>query len=201
MDTPLTTGVPWLDKTIVGLSALGALASLLAHFVPPYTKVGKVISWLALNFGKGLVKPDPTPIIVDKPKGFVSLWVLLVVSLLSLGAFAQAPPAPPQFGGCIQSGKLCVGPSIALSLAAFNLQTGKMEAAFAPGIGYGFTYNPGTWKSLGADFYVTVDPGAQKASVSFLGKLLNGYFRPGFSKAFVSDHAWRFLFSTGIDLP
>jgi hypothetical protein len=57
MTQTITTGSPTLDNTIAVAGALSILCSALSHFIPPTTVVGKVISWVALNFGKLLVKP------------------------------------------------------------------------------------------------------------------------------------------------
>jgi hypothetical protein len=106
-------------------------------------------------------------------------------------------PVPSQFGGCVGAKKnVCFAPSVSVSLVAYNFKSGKLEASFTPGLGYGFTVNPGNWSSVGLDAYLTMDSGAQRANVSLLGSFFNGYFRPGVSKAFIDDHSWRFLFAS-----
>lgn len=116
---------------------------------------------------------------------------------------ADVPPPPePQFGGCVGAKKnMCFGPSASMTIAAINLDTKKIEGAFSPGIGYGFTLNPGKWSSLGADAYFTVDPAAQKASAAILLKFFNGYLRAGVSKGFIGDTAWRIPVAFGVPLP
>lgn len=59
MDTPapITTGNATIDKIILVALSLVPLCSALSHIVPPTTLAGKVISWIALNGGKLLVKP------------------------------------------------------------------------------------------------------------------------------------------------
>jgi hypothetical protein len=119
------------------------------------------------------------------------------------GAVQPAPdplPAVPLFGGCTKSGKLCFGPSLGIVLSAINLSTGKIEGAFSPGVGYGFTAFPGKWYSAGVSVHLVVDPGAQQASAAGVLKLINGYFRPGFSKGFIGDKSKRLLFGFGVDL-
>jgi hypothetical protein len=109
-------------------------------------------------------------------------------------------PASPLFGGCVAKEKVCFGPSIGVVMAAINLSTGKIEGAFSPGVGYGFTAFPGKWYSLGASLHLVIDPGAQQASAAGVLKLINGYFRPGYSKGFVGDKSDRLLFGFGVDL-
>jgi hypothetical protein len=234
--SPLTTGIPWLDRALAVLFALGAVCSLLSHVVQPDTKIGKLVSWAALNFGKRLAKPSSGSLTeLPPPKGFARLatLALLAVVALAFSAAAQemnvsaplrvtvvnpealkdavvsdpsavqpgadeAPPAVPQFGGCVKQGKVCFGPSVAMTLAALNLKTKTVEGAFSPGIGYGFTVNPGKWSSLGADAYFTLDPAAQRASAAVLLKFFNGYIRVGASKGIIGDVAWRIPFAFGL---
>jgi hypothetical protein len=112
----------------------------------------------------------------------------------------EPPPVTPAHSGCLKNGKLCFGPTFSLTVAAINLTTKKVEGSFAPGIGVGMTLNPGLWSSVGVDFYLNLDPGAQNASGAILVKLLNGYVRAGYSKGFIGDTSHRLLFGTGIDL-
>lgn len=112
------------------------------------------------------------------------------------------PPAEPQFGGCVGAKKnVCFGPSVSMTVAAINLKTKTVEGAFSPGVGYGFTLNPGKWSSLGADLYFTLDPAAQRASTALLLKLFNGYVRVGASKGLLGDTAWRIPVAFGVPLP
>jgi hypothetical protein len=82
-----------------------------------------------------------------------------------------------------------------------NLSTGKVEGAFAPGVGYGFTRNPGAWSSFGVDLYFVLDPGAQQLSTSLILKLVNGYLRVGLSKGFIGDKSIRIPVGVGVPLP
>lgn len=114
---------------------------------------------------------------------------------------APAPvPTVPQIGGCFRSGSICVGPSLAISLAAVNFSTKKVEGAFAPGVGLGVTFMAKQWYSVGLAGYLNLDPGANNASVAVLAAFLNGYARVGISKGFIGDTSTRLLFGTGIDL-
>jgi hypothetical protein len=110
------------------------------------------------------------------------------------------PPPAPQFGGCVNAGKVCFGPTVALTVTAINLSTGKIEGAFSPGLGFGMTVNPGKWSSFGTDFYFQVDPAAQQASTAILLKFFNGYARVGVSKGFIGDRSWRLPFAFGVNL-
>lgn len=109
-------------------------------------------------------------------------------------------PAPPSsaFGGCVRSGRVCFGPSVAVTVAAINLKTKTIEGAFSPGLGYGLTVNPGKWSSFGADAYFTLDPAAQRASAAILFKFFNGYLRVGASKGIIGDVAWRLPLAMGV---
>lgn len=133
---------------------------------------------------------------------------LLVLSLIALPARAQTsvpgPTAPPvtasTFGGCNWSGRICFQPSLIITPLAINLSKNLIEGSFKPGIGYGFTWQPGQWYSLGADIYGNVDPAAQIASLSIMAKLVNGYLRIGVSKDFIGSHDWRIPIAFGVDL-
>lgn len=119
---------------------------------------------------------------------------------------APADPAPvaPRIGGCFASGKWCVGPTVALTLTAVNLTSKHIEAGFAPGVGVGFTYLPGTWSSIGLGAYFALVPGSQgipdNASGAIIASFLNGWGRVGVSKGFLGDTSTRLLVGTGIDL-
>ena len=49
----LSTGNPTADKVIHILAVVVTIASFLANVVPPDTKVGRVLHWVALNFKVG----------------------------------------------------------------------------------------------------------------------------------------------------
>jgi hypothetical protein len=170
-----------------------------------------------------LSQPPAADLTELKPRGFARLEVLFVVALLSLGAAAAPkpealanavasdpgavqpgadipPPPTPQFGGCVKNGKICFAPSVALTLAAINMKTKTIEGAFSPGVGYGFTVNPGKWSSFGAAAYFTADPAAQRASGALLLSFFNGYLHVGASKGILGDVAWRIPLALGMGL-
>lgn len=77
----LTTGIPWLDKTLVVLAAIGSICSLLSHFVSADSIPGKLISWAALNFGKELRAKPSTNL---QPRGYARLGALIFIALASV---------------------------------------------------------------------------------------------------------------------
>lgn len=203
------TGIPSLDRYISLAIAFAPVAvtlcSVLAHFIPPTSLLGKLIGYIALNGGKMLVKQDSSALPLPK---IPPAAVLVLVGLLSAGARAQtavpgptaAPVTASTFGGCVPSGKVCFGPSLAITAVAINVSKGIVEGSFTPGLGYGFSAFQGKWYSFGADVYGDVDPAHQQASVALLLKLVNGYVRIGASKGFIGDHSWRIPIGIGIDL-
>lgn len=109
-------------------------------------------------------------------------------------------PTKPQIGGCFTP-KLCIGPEVALTVAAVNLSSSKIEAAFAPGVGLGLTYGvPGTWKTVGVAGYLSIDPGANNLYLGSMLSFLNGYAKVGVSKGFLNDRSWRILIGPGLSL-
>lgn len=117
---------------------------------------------------------------------------------------ADATPVTPTIGGCFASGKLCVGPSVAITLTAINLTTQHVEAGFSPGVGIGLTYQKGTWNSVGLGAYFNLTPGAggvpDQAGGALIASFLNGWGRVGVSKGFLGDKSTRLLVGTGLDL-
>lgn len=95
------TGDPAVDRLIVLFTVVagivGAFASVLAHFVDPDTGFGKVVSWLALNFGKRLKPPPAAPDLISKARGLAILPVMVAIALassfLSFAAHADATPS------------------------------------------------------------------------------------------------------------
>lgn len=83
----LTTGIPWLDKSIAVLAAVGAICSLLSHVISPDTVPGKIISWMAGNFGKDL-KAKPTTNL--RPNGFARVWALALIAVFAMSISACA---------------------------------------------------------------------------------------------------------------
>lgn len=76
----LATGIPWLDTALKILAMVGVAASIVSHFVPPTSAAGKVVSWLALNFGKALTTPKP-PVVELPPRGYARLGALIFITL------------------------------------------------------------------------------------------------------------------------
>lgn len=85
----LTTGIPWLDKMLVVLAAIGSICSLLSHFVSADSIPGKLISWAALNFGKEL-KAKPVSITELRPGGFARVWMLALIAVFAISVSACA---------------------------------------------------------------------------------------------------------------
>lgn len=227
--TTISTGIPWLDTSLKVLALIGMVASIASHFIPPTSGFGKAVSWMAGNFGKALTTPKPGTVTELRPpnNGFARVSLLVVLALGSLlvatAAHAQesapapapapvaapadpapAPSAPPKIGGCFANRKVCVGPTVALTLTAVNLTSKHVEAGFAPGVGVGFTYLPGTWSSIGLGAYFSLVPGSQgipdNASGALIASFLNGWGRVGVSKGFLGDTSTRLLIGTGLDL-
>jgi hypothetical protein len=197
--------------------ALNVLSVLSHHDSPGTFKLPLTVSKTPDSVTGRVVDLDP-------PQGFVRLPLLAAVAILALAfaAFAapnpealkdavaadpgavqpaeDPPPPAPQFGGCVKAGKICFGPTVALTVTAINLSTGKIEGAFSPGLGFGMTVNPGKWSSFGTDFYFQVDPAAQQASTAILLKFFNGYLRGGVSKGFIGDRSWRIPLAFGVNL-
>jgi opacity protein-like surface antigen len=94
-------------------------------------------------------------------------------------ATAQSPTPTTQFGGCFSAGKLCAGPSAAITIAAFNLKTSEFSGGVSPGIGYGLTYAPDQWYAAGVDLYASLRLGQGQqsaATFSLMGHFANYIF-------------------------
>lgn len=194
------------------IAVLIPLCSILSHFLNPATPVGKLVSYVALNGGKFLTRPDDT---AKQPndRGFIKPYVALAllavclccaVLLVPRRAHAQerttlADVLPPQFttyseskyGGCVKEGLICFAPVASVTLAAINLTKGEVEGAFAPGLGYGLTLWNGQWYQTGLSLHGSVDLGAQTASAGLFVALFNGYVTLGLSKEFLHRHDLR----------
>jgi hypothetical protein len=127
-----------------------------------------------------------------------------VVQALPLVAPSDPPPVPPvtssSFGGCPTS-KVCFGPWVSVNLMAANLTSGKIEASFSPGVGYGVTGWPGQWYSLGFALTGDANPSSQQAQVGGIFSFANGYLHIGLSKSFIGDHSWRIPLGFTLPLP
>jgi hypothetical protein len=94
-----STGIPWLDRLMAFMAALALICSLLAHIVPPTSVPGKLISWIALNFGRQLKQPPPDP---ETTSSMSALLVFLGVGLLGVAgctALRAAERASPDCYG------------------------------------------------------------------------------------------------------
>ena len=109
---------------------------------------------------------------------FVVAFVSCYATLFATHAQAQVAPSP-QFGGCFASGKLCAGPSAAITVASFNLATSQFSGGISPGLGYGVTYAPDQWYAVGLDLYASLRLGQgqpNQATFSAMGHFANYVF-------------------------
>lgn len=197
-DSPGTFKLPMTVSADPGLpKAQPPLGFARLRFLVVLAIAGLFVATAAAHADEAAAAPAPNaPVIVTpapKPTGGTLADVAPSDPL-------PTPPASSSFGGCTKSGKVCFSPSVGVSIAAINLSTKKIEAAFSPGIGYGFTVNPGKWSSFGLDAQFVLNPGAQQASASIVAKLFNGYLRAGISKGLIGDTDWRVPFALGVDL-
>jgi hypothetical protein len=92
---------------------------------------------------------------------------LVASSLLLALALASPARAERQFGGCVDRLRLCFGASASLHLLQWNLTTKKLAAGIVPGAGYGATWAPETWHSVGLHLYLSsVVGGGQPGNVT-----------------------------------
>jgi hypothetical protein len=97
-------------------------------------------------------------------------------------AVANAADDAQRFGGCFRGGSICLGPSVSLSLVAYDLGREQFVAGFDPGVGYGVTVWQNRWHRVGligtAALSVRegeVDAATLSAVVSFAEYLRFGY--------------------------
>ncbi len=83
------------------------------------------------------------------------LFALFVAIGLCIGG-RWAMAEGQRFGGCFAAGRLCAGPSAAITVASFNLATSQFSGGVSPGIGYGVTYAPAQWYAAGLDLYASL---------------------------------------------
>lgn len=131
--------------------------------------------------------------------------VIQVLPLIEASDPVTPPPplpvTPSSFGGCNKLGTFCAGPWISVNLIAANLSTGKLEASFTPGVGYGFTLYPGQWYSIGAALVGDANPANQQADIGIIFSVVNGYLHFGLDKAFINDHSWRIPLGLTLAIP
>lgn len=126
-------------------------------------------------------------------------WVLIG---FCLGARADEAPPTRLVGGCNLSGKICFGPSLTVSLTAYDFSHKTVVASFSPGLGYGVTFNQNKWNAVGLDIYVQMQTGAQEGvTLSALFKFANGYGRVGVAWRVLSgEKSWLLPVGLGFDL-
>lgn len=106
-ETPaVLTGIPWVDRMIAIIGIIVVFSSWLSHFIPPTSWFGKLLSYVAQNGGKLLIKKvDATPEQIVNPRdppppsmkrtpyssGFISLNVgsSLAIALILVCALAR----------------------------------------------------------------------------------------------------------------
>jgi len=114
------------------------------------------------------------------------------------------PASNSTLGGCNLSGKVCWGPEISVSLVAIDTRTGKVEATFNPGLGYGIRLWPGTNHELGLGGYAAFKVSSDQNQAMFSGILsFNNYLRVGFSRVpigAVQDNYLSFGFGSALSV-
>ncbi len=129
--------------------------------------------------------------------------VVALVLLAPPAVFAQATPAPTRtFGGCNGPGTICFGPSALLSVTAYNLTNGTVEASFSPGLGYGVTFFQKQWYATGLDVFVSMKTGPYSTiSYSLIAKFAN-YLRIGVAREVVGGNKSFYIpLGIGSDIP
>jgi hypothetical protein len=85
---PLPSGLQgWLLIAFTAASGLVWFASLLAHYIAPTSKFGKLVSFVAMNGGKALAEINKSGLIEKPPPptGFARLSLLLALVALAIG--------------------------------------------------------------------------------------------------------------------
>ncbi len=130
---------------------------------------------------------EKTPVTVPlKPRGpgataLLPLVIGVLAGMVCLALTMRTACAEdgPQAGGCFAAGKLCAGPSAAITVASFNLATSQFSGGVAPGVGYGLTYAPDRWYAVGLDLYGSLRLGQgqpNQATFSLMGHFANYLF-------------------------
>ena len=132
---------------------------------------------------------------------------ILILTILCLAASPAMAEDGPRFGGCFAGGKLCAGPSAAITVGEYSLGTGKFSGGIMPGIGYGLTYQPSKWYATGLALYLAFTVGRGQPNQASPTLLLSfaSYVRAGVG-AIVQEQvegpasvSWRILFGFGAD--
>lgn len=76
--------------------------------------------------------------------------------LLSASAVSAQEPTPQRFGGCSRGGSVCAGPTIAVTLVGYDLDTKKLSTGVMPGLGYGVNIWADKWHTLGLAAYGSI---------------------------------------------
>jgi hypothetical protein len=189
--------VAWLGTVVKGLGLLAAFCSAAPLVVP---RLRAFLALLGLATPPGAVAPwDPkrdagpgaapratvTTSVVDLPAARKTDWttpgmpviLALIVGLSLLPSLARAQ----SYGGCFADGKLCAGPSAAITVVSFNLADSTFTGGVSPGVGYGLTFTPPSapWANVGLDLYASIRLGQSlpnNATFSLMGHFANYLF-------------------------
>jgi hypothetical protein len=147
-----------------------------------------------------VTKPEKPSNIVPGP-GALALLVLGIAMLLGGTARAQ------QFGGCVDGGLVCFGPSATVTVGQFNLATQKFSGGVVPGIGYGATYAQTQWYATGLAAYLSFSVGQGQPNQAIPSLMLSfaNYVRVGAGVSITETDGpvqtqWRLLFGLGTDI-
>jgi hypothetical protein len=198
--------IPWIIGMAKDNPKLGALVSILGGVLTLITnpRLVAVLDVVMPAAGSSAVKPDApkatehdddkTPVLtVQQPSvrdpgrgSFASVLLLFLLMLAASSALiwgaermARADAPGPQFGGCFSAGKVCAGPSAAITIASFNLATSQFSGGVSPGLGYGLTYATDQWYAAGIDLYASLRLGTgqpNQATFSIMGHFANYVF-------------------------
>lgn len=203
-------GVPWLVHVAHGLG----IASLFFASAPRViAKLRPVLASLGLATPSGaavqvesrdLEKGSASTAILDL---FVIIALAAGVGLLLFWPMIVRAETSPQFGGCVDQGRVCFGPSATISVGQFNLSTSKFSGGVIPGVGYGATFAPDQWYATGLSLYASflVGQGSANALTPSLMLSFANYVRLGAGVAITEQPSgptakqWLLLFGLGSD--
>jgi hypothetical protein len=206
----LTNRASWIGIVFMVLGVVVEVADALVQTLAPIAAQFPDVKWIgAVLLVAGAIVKVATTVGYARSRAAVKAAasttakaLLLVLAFgFAVPAFAQDAAPTRRFGGCFKEGKVCLGPTLALSVSAINLTEQKVEPAFSPGLGAGVTFFQDQWYSFGMDGYLSLDAGPdQVANVSGMVKFLNGYVRVGLSRSFIGEHVTRIPIGIGVDL-